>query len=129
MLLLYICAGNWQSRRFSSAAPPADNAPAAYNLCAGTSPAPSTKYRIMPVTPQGIAAQQREDDATTRLLPAVHNAVILNAPLSPTRLHDVVREEPDYSPPRTREAMWQLLIDGVISLDADLNLVPAQGRH
>ncbi|WIB65840.1 hypothetical protein [Curtobacterium sp. MCBD17_040] len=78
----------------------------------------------MPVTAAGIEAERLEDEAVARILPAVHDAVLLNAPVRPSQLPELLHDHPDCTARVVREAMWQLLNDDIIRLDTNLSLIP-----
>jgi len=78
----------------------------------------------MPVTPAGIAAERAEDEAVTRLLSAVHDVVLLNAPVPPTKVLTFLAGNPDATERTVREAIWQLLDNDVVRLNEDLALIP-----
>ncbi|WIE81349.1 hypothetical protein [Curtobacterium sp. MCSS17_016] len=77
----------------------------------------------MPVTAAGIAAEQAELDAASRLLTAVHAAVIEHAPVKPSLLPALLITHPDTTERTVREAIWQLLDNDVIRLDDNLALI------
>jgi hypothetical protein len=79
----------------------------------------------MPVTPQGIAAEQQLFADVDAIKPSVVERIAAAQPIAPTELARLLGETGTRDE-ITREAVWQLLDENRILLDDELRLVPAE---
>lgn len=85
----------------------------------------ATKEHDMPVTPQGIAAEQQLFADVDAIKPSVVERIAAAQPIAPTELARLLGETGTRDE-ITREAVWQLLDENRILLDDELRLVPAE---